>query len=72
MKVEIIGQKIKAIRKLTDAELEENGWDDDNFNPIYALELENGVVIYPSRDFEGNGGGALFGLDREKGFVISG
>jgi len=58
----IIGQKIKTVRVMTSAEMDAEGWDEDNFhgNPT-VIVLQNGVKLYPSRDSEGNGGGALFG-----------
>jgi len=59
MKIEIAGQRILEVRNLTRAEKEREGWDD--YGTVIALVLENGTVLYPSRDGEGNGGGALFG-----------
>ena len=57
---QIVGQKIVWVRRMTEQEREWEGWGDDP-QPTFALELENGIVLYPSRDEEGNGGGALFG-----------
>lgn len=58
MSDDIIGQKIKTVRRMTAEELEAEGWDGNE--PVMVLELANGRLIYPSMDFEGNGGGALF------------
>ena len=57
---DVIRQKIVGVRKMTEREREWEGWENDP-SPTFALELENGVVLYPSMDEEGNGGGALFG-----------
>ena len=45
---DIIGQKIVGVRKMTEREREWEGWNDDP-QPTFALELENGVVLYPSK-----------------------
>lgn len=55
------GRKIVAVRYLTNAEMDELGWDD---RPV-VLELDNGLLVYPSRDDEGNGAGALFTTDQK-------
>jgi len=55
---QIVGQKIVAVRAMTDAELAENYWHGERGT---AIELENGTVLFPSRDDEGNGPGRLFG-----------
>jgi hypothetical protein len=57
--MEIAGVKIKDVRPLTTKEMEREGWD----KPCMVIELENGVLLYPSMDEEGNGPGALFGYD---------
>lgn len=57
----IVGQRIVEIRDMTDAELDAEGWEPDFHGRPPAIVLENGTVLYPSRDEEGNGGGALFG-----------
>ena len=62
----ITGKRIKKIRTLTAAEAEYEGWDGDA-GRVTVLELEDGTLLYPSRDEEGNGGGALFGVTRVEG-----
>ena len=57
--MEIVGQKIVAIRAMTSKELSEQYWDESA--PV--LELEDGTILYPSRDEEGNGPGCVFGVD---------
>ena len=59
---QLVGQKIVCVRRMTNEEREVEGWGDDP-QPTFALELDSGTVLYPSRDEEGNGGGALFGIE---------
>lgn len=47
------------LRKMTKAELKREGWTGD----VLCLELPDGVLLYPSCDYEGNGGGVFFGYD---------
>ena len=58
-KYPIIGQIIKTMRLATAEELESEGWETTGH--LQVIVLENDVKIYPSRDYEGNGPGALFG-----------
>ena len=69
----IEGAKIVKVRSMTDAEYKREYWDNEPNNPVYVLELDNGCQIFASRDYEGNGGGALFGHDNKanKGFTIA-
>ena len=66
MKVEIIGHKIKAIRPMSKAEKDAEGWN----RGAAILELDNGVKLYASRDEEGNGPGVLFGSNGQEQFVL--
>ena len=54
----IIGRKIVALRNMTKAELEREGWD----GLATCIELDDGSVLYPSQVEEGNGPGCLFGF----------
>ena len=69
------GTKITKIRNMTKQELSNEGWNDYDITDdnIVALELDNGTVIYPSRDYEGNGAGVFFGYDKKtkKAFAIT-
>ena len=56
-KVEIIGQKIVNIRRMTSREAKAEGW----YRTTTVLVLENGIKLYASRDSEGNDAGAMFG-----------
>ena len=75
MNIELVGRKIVQIRPLNKREIEQEGWDSDYpGDKALCIILDNGVHLYPSKDYEGNGGGALFGyavIDKEvKTFAI--
>jgi hypothetical protein len=59
----IEGQRIVGIRKMTNEELEREGWQSRVGQPTAVLELESGTIIYPAADPEGNAPGAIFGID---------
>lgn len=52
---------IKTIRNMTKKELEREGWEDEQ--NVTCIELDDGMLLYPSRDSEGNGAGKIFGYD---------
>ena len=52
----IIGRKVKSVRYMTVDEAGEYGWSDS----AVVITFDNGTAIFPSRDDEGNGAGALF------------
>jgi len=52
---------IVKVRRMTDKEMADNGWDGYHTNPP-VLELEDGGILFPARDEEGNGPGVLFGV----------
>ena len=52
----LLGRKIVKVRYLLAEEAEEMGWD---HRPV-VLQLDDGNIIYPSMDDEGNNGGAMF------------
>ena len=51
------GRIIESVRYLDLEEAEEMCWDS---RPV-VIELDDGALLYPSCDDEGNNGGALFG-----------
>ena len=52
----IVGHKIKSVKWLTPKETEQYfGW---HYQPV-EIELENGVLLNPSADDEGNNAGAI-------------
>ena len=57
----LVGREITAVRSMTDEELADNAWGGRRGGAPIALELDDGTVLYPSQDPEGNGPGALFG-----------
>jgi len=61
----VIGQEIIAVRGLTDAELDYNGWDRGSDQGAAVIVLANGVLLYPSCDPEGNAPGFMFGITEE-------
>lgn len=67
--LQIEGQKIARLRLMTCTEMREQGWEDWRSPPV-VIELENGLKLFPSRDEEGNGPGALFGSDAEGEFMV--
>jgi len=67
------GESIVMIRTMTDTEMQKEGWDSfyyERINPT-CLVLSDGSVLYPSRDFEGNGPGQFFGNKDKNSFVIT-
>lgn len=65
----IAGRTIKGTRPMTDDELEREGWTGRGVRPV-VLVLDGGVILFPSRDPEGNGPGQLFGIDGEETFAL--
>ena len=59
----MIGRKIKNIRLLTDKELKDNFWNDSGERSA-VIELDDGTILYASQDYEGNGPGAIFGINK--------
>lgn len=69
-RTDLLGRRIVAVRALSRDELAAEGWPPDETVP--ALVLDDGTVLSPSRDEEGNGPGALFGATvRGQGFHVS-
>ncbi len=56
----LLGKKIVSIRYMTKKEMKEMGW----YKRPVILQLDDGNIIYPSMDDEGNNGGALFTNDQ--------
>jgi hypothetical protein len=59
----IVGRTIVKVRKMTKKEAEQEGW---LYKNTIVLELDDGTLIYPSGDEEGNHPGALFGIQNGK------
>lgn len=56
-KQHLLGKRITKVRYLTSEEAEMLGWRCTSI----VLQLEDGTMIFPSADDEGNDAGALFG-----------
>jgi len=68
--IALAGRRIVEVRAMSARELESEGWPPDETVPV--LVLDNGAILFPSRDEEGNGPGALFGATAHKrGFRVS-
>ena len=68
--VTLVGRRIVEVRAMSTRELEAEGWPPDETVPV--LVLDDGTILFPSRDEEGNGPGALFGATaRKQGFHVS-
>jgi hypothetical protein len=59
----LVGKTVSNVRTMTTEEMETEGWE---ASPLHsrpaAIEFDDGTVIYAAADPEGNGPGALFGL----------
>jgi hypothetical protein len=55
----LIGKKIKAIRLLTDSEVEDLYWDKTYGDVAFAIILDDDQVLIPSSDPECNGPGFI-------------
>jgi hypothetical protein len=53
---QLLNKKIVVVRYMTKMEADQLGWSS---RPV-ILQLDDGNVIYPSQDDEGNGPGSLF------------
>jgi hypothetical protein len=62
--MEVIGRKIVDVRSLSKKVIEKEGWEYSPYNSI-CLVLDDGSIIYPSQDEEGNGPGSFFAMDKE-------
>ena len=65
----IEGAKIVNIREMTKKEADAECWDLCH-DGCRVLVLSNGIKLYASRDYEGNGPGALFFTDKGKHYAI--
>lgn len=58
----LLNRKIVGVRYMTAAEADDHGW----YTRCVVIKLDNGVLIYPSADDEGNAAGALFTTDPDE------
>ena len=59
---QLLGRKIVKVRYMSKEEAEDMDWSS---RPV-VLQLDDGNIIYPSKDDEGNDGGALFTNNEEE------
>ena len=60
---DLSGRAIRETRPMTEAELAVEGWSAPAWETPVVLVLDDGTKLYAARDAEGNGAGALFGVD---------
>lgn len=72
----LTGKTIRAIRPMTQEELEREGWPTagDHGQQVMCIEVDIGtdepVTLFPSRDSEGNGPGVMFGFGCGDAFYL--
>jgi len=70
VEVQLEGQRIHAIRKMTKKEVEDFFGEDMGGERSVVIVLENGVKLIASQDYEGNGCGAIFGMQGKTSFTL--
>ena len=70
MSAEFVGKRIVDVRPMTPEELQLEGWDAPMFGTVPVFVLDDGTLIYPSQDAEGNGPGELFGSAGDSQFMV--
>ena len=60
------GRTIKSVSYMTEEEAAKSGWT----KRAVVIELDDGTIIWPSQDDEGNDAGALFGQVKGKDFIL--
>lgn len=53
----LTGKRVKAVRYLTSSEARDLDW----YKRPLVIEFEDGTLLFPASDAEGNNGGVLFG-----------
>lgn len=64
------GLEITNIRKMNDEEYEAMYWTPDNLGRARALVLEDGTILFPSKDPEGNSEGFFCGIGEDEDEII--
>lgn len=62
----LVGRTIKAASYMTAEEQEDSGY----YKKALVIQLDNGMLLWPSRDDEGNDAGAIHYITKDKGFDI--
>lgn len=64
----LLNRKIVNVRYMDDEEMEEVGF---SFHRPLVLQLDDGTLIYSSRDDEGNDGGAIhYSKEADIGYIL--
>jgi len=66
----IVGRKIVAVRPITQGEVDREGWSDWGRLNVPVIVLDDGAILFPSRDEEGNGPGEIFGFKDGEGLFL--
>lgn len=56
----LTGRTIKRVRYMTQREADHFGW----YSRSVVIELDSGLLLWPSRDDEGNDAGSIFTTDK--------
>lgn len=62
----LVGRTIKAVSYMSEKEAEQLGWSS---RPV-CFELDNGMLVFPQSDDEGNDGGALIVADNKSDLIL--
>jgi len=62
----LVGRTIVGARYLSKGEMQALGWTQS----VLVMELDDGTLLFPSMDDEGNNGGALFGQAKSGEFTL--
>lgn len=65
-----VGRRVVGLRTLHQRDMAANGWEDYTFRSVTAIVFDDGSQLFASCDEEGNGPGALFGVDHHSNQVI--
>lgn len=68
--IQIEGQKIVRVREMTELELSRMFWTRKPYDRPMAIELDNGLVLFPSQDSEANDYGMIYGKSKDVIFSL--
>lgn len=58
---QLLGKKIAKVRYMSEEEMESLGW----YSRCVVIQLDDGNLIFPSKDDEGNDAGSIFTMNEE-------
>lgn len=59
----LVGRTIKAVREMTETEVENMGWYQGGGSVPVVFTLDDGSLMVPSQDPEGNGPGHIYRME---------